>query len=435
MTAAEIFESVRKRVRTGRLRPGDALLPVRELAEKLGVHRNTVASAYKKLAAAGIVVTNGRYGTTVCEPAGLAEQEGPARQSTLTDVSGGNPEPAALPDMAQLLQAISLTPRNYGGPVINAGLEKAGREWFRCDVPGESGLSLTHGAVDAVERLITNWLAPGEKIGVEEPCFLSSISAIRGLGYVPAGVPVDRHGMLPDPLQAVLEAGAQVIIITPRAHNPTGCSLNASRAAEIRAVLTRYPHVMIIIDDHFSLLSGREYHNVIPAEARNWAVVRSVSKFYGPDLRLALVASNPETSDRLSRRMASGTHWVSHILQDMAEMALCSPAVIQKVSEAAAFYAYKRNALLTALRVYGLDAGREYDGLNVWLPLHSDPAALIALMKKRGWLIRAGAGFYLTEPRHAIRLTPSALDDAHPEALARDLATALQESGNAISQS
>lgn len=433
MTASEIFESVRQKVRTGKLGPGDALPPVRELAVRLGVHRNTVASAYKKLAAAGIAVTNGRYGTTIAQAEDLTEQEGPACQTALTDVSGGNPEPSVLPDVAPLLQAVSLTPRSYGGNVINPGLENAGLEWFSCDAPGTFGLNLTHGAIDAIERLVTGYLTPGEKIAVEEPCFLSSINAIRNLGYVPAGVPVDRHGLLSGPLQEVLEAGAQVVIVTPRAHNPTGCSLSPERAVEIRAVLARFPHVMVIVDDHFSLLSGLDYQNVIAAETRNWAIIRSVSKFYGPDLRLALTASNPDTSERLSRRMASGAHWVSHILQDITEKALSSAAVAREVSRASALYRDRRNILLATLRTRGVEIAREYDGLNVWLPLRSEPAALISLMEARGWLVRAGAGFYLSEPQYAIRLTPGSLSDEQSEALAQDLADALHESGNAVS--
>lgn len=429
MTASEIFESVRQKVRTGRLRPGDALPTVREMAVRLGVHRNTVASAYKKLAAAGIAVTNGRYGTAIAQPEIVTEQEGPASQTVLTDVSGGNPEPSVLPDLAPLLQAVSLTPRSYGESVINPGLEKAGRAWFSRDVPGTFGLGLTHGAVDAIERLITGYLMSGEKIAVEEPCFLSSINAIRSLGYVPAGVPVDRHGLLPGPLRETLEAGAQVVIVTPRAHNPTGCGLSPARAAEISTVLAGFPHVMVIVDDHFSLLSGHDYQNVIAAETQNWAIIRSVSKFYGPDLRLALVACNPGTSERLSRR----THWVSHILQDMAEAALSSAAVAQRVRKAAALYQDRSAALLAALRACGVTTDREYDGLNVWLLLRDDPAALIKLMEARGWLIRSGEGFYLKASGHAIRLTPGALSDAQTEALAQDLAWALRASGNKVS--
>ncbi|WP_154390475.1 GntR family transcriptional regulator, partial [Bordetella pertussis] len=48
-SAAEIFDSVRQLAQARRLLPGQALPPVRELAQTLGVNRNTVAAAYKRL--------------------------------------------------------------------------------------------------------------------------------------------------------------------------------------------------------------------------------------------------------------------------------------------------------------------------------------------------------------------------------------------------
>ncbi|MFP3670799.1 GntR family transcriptional regulator, partial [Priestia sp. SIMBA_032] len=53
-TAAQIAASVRALVERGSLAPGDALPPVRALAESLGINRNTVVAAYKQLAASGL---------------------------------------------------------------------------------------------------------------------------------------------------------------------------------------------------------------------------------------------------------------------------------------------------------------------------------------------------------------------------------------------
>src|SRR5690606_27526212 len=75
-TAAEIFDSVRRLVHAGRLAPGDALPPVRQLASALGVNRNTVASAYRRLVAAGVAVTRGRHGTLIRSSPQLPEHEG-----------------------------------------------------------------------------------------------------------------------------------------------------------------------------------------------------------------------------------------------------------------------------------------------------------------------------------------------------------------------
>ncbi len=49
-TAAEIAASVRTLHERGSLRTGDPLPPVRELAARLGVNRNTAVAAYRLLA-------------------------------------------------------------------------------------------------------------------------------------------------------------------------------------------------------------------------------------------------------------------------------------------------------------------------------------------------------------------------------------------------
>lgn len=65
-SAVEIFESVRELTNKGVLNVGDSLPPVRVLADQLGVNRNTVSSAYQRLTKAGIAVTKGRLGTSIC---------------------------------------------------------------------------------------------------------------------------------------------------------------------------------------------------------------------------------------------------------------------------------------------------------------------------------------------------------------------------------
>ncbi len=61
-TASGIAASVRDLVGMGRVRGGDALPPIRSLAQELGVNRNTVAAAYRLLVAAGVAETHGRGG-------------------------------------------------------------------------------------------------------------------------------------------------------------------------------------------------------------------------------------------------------------------------------------------------------------------------------------------------------------------------------------
>src|SRR5438132_14044607 len=63
----QIVNQVKYLVGSGRLAPGEELLPIRVLAEQLTVNPNTVARAYLELEHAGIVTKRHGSGTYVSE--------------------------------------------------------------------------------------------------------------------------------------------------------------------------------------------------------------------------------------------------------------------------------------------------------------------------------------------------------------------------------
>lgn len=424
-TAADIFDSIRTLAQTGALAPGRALPTVRGLADTLGVNRNTVSMAYQRLTAAGIAVTQGRLGTIIREQAGAGEQEGAVPGSPLADLGGGNPNPAWLPDIGAALARMPYRPRLYGEATVDPGLEASARLWMGGDCPADFELNLTHGAVDAIERLLSTYLLAGDKVAVEDPCFISSVNTLRNAGLQPAGVVVDAEGMRPEALERALAQGAQAVIVTPRAHNPTGASLSPARARKLRAVLARYPQVLAIADDHFSLLAVTDYHDVIPPAARRWALVRSVSKAFGPDLRLALVASDRQTAQRLRLRLAPGTNWVSHLLQDAVGACLGSPEVSARIAKARADYASRRAIMTAALAAHGMAVATPADGLNLWLPLRENSQAAVLALARHGWLVRGGEPFAVQASAHGLRITISTIDEAAAQAFARVLSQVL----------
>jgi DNA-binding transcriptional MocR family regulator len=420
-TAAEIFDCVRGLAQSGHLPPGQALPPVRDLAVELDINRNTVAAAYKRLVTAGIALTQGRLGTIIRDQSGPGEQEGALSDSPLADLASGNPNPAWLPDLSAALAIRPYQPRLYGEPTVNAGLESYARAWFARDCPAPFEINLTHGAVDAIERLLSSHLVAGDKVAVENPCFLSSINMLRIAGLQALGVPVDAEGMQAAALEAALAKGAQAVILTPRAHNPTGCSLSEKRAKALARVLAKYPHAMVIVDDHYALLSGKEYHSVLPSGIQRWALVRSFSKTLGPDVRLAMVASDTATSRQLRLRLASGTSWVSHLLQDMVEVTLGRPEVAKQMAQARKDYAQRRKALEGALSEQGVPYAADGDGLNLWVPLDTDDQAVALALAHRGWLVRHGDAFGVQEPVRGLRITVSAIEPGQCRKLARDI--------------
>src|SRR5262245_63392778 len=65
----QIVQQIRSLVAAGRLAPGEELPPIRVLADQLLVNANTVARAYRELAAAGVLTNRRTAGTYVAADA------------------------------------------------------------------------------------------------------------------------------------------------------------------------------------------------------------------------------------------------------------------------------------------------------------------------------------------------------------------------------
>lgn len=63
----QIAEQIRRAIKSGEFAPGDKLIPLREAAERWGVHHHTVRHAYAELARENLVESLGPHGTRVAE--------------------------------------------------------------------------------------------------------------------------------------------------------------------------------------------------------------------------------------------------------------------------------------------------------------------------------------------------------------------------------
>ncbi|MGP5375772.1 aminotransferase class I/II-fold pyridoxal phosphate-dependent enzyme [Brachybacterium alimentarium] len=427
-TAVEIADSVRALVDRGELAPGDLLPPVRALAEQLGINRNTAVAAYRHLARSGVVVSQGRAGTRIAQRAAVA-QEGFAAAGSLRDVGTGNPDPQLIPDLGPALAAAGGRPVLYGEPVIDRDLERWARDWMAADAPAaveDVRLTLTSGAVDAVERLLAQALQRDDAVALEDPCFLASIHLSRIGGYRAVPVPVDAEGMTVDGLRHALDQGVRAVVSTPRAQNPTGASLSARRAEQLRDALAEHPYVLVIQDDYYSFLSQQPFHSIIGPEHRRWALVRSVSKFVGPDMCLAVTATDPDTAGRLALRLSPGTTWVSHLLQRITHAVMAAPESLELIHRAGAHYAERNAAFAARLTALGLpvEAG---DGMSLWVPVPVPAREVADRLMRRGWLVRTGDEFRLVAtgaPSRHLRLTVHDLSEDDARSLAADVAGA-----------
>lgn len=160
--------------------------------------------------------------------------------------------------------------------------------------------------LDAIERVLQAHLRPGDRVAVEDPGYSEIFDLLSALGLIAEPVAIDEYGLLPEALIRALKAGSRACIFTPRAQNPTGAALDDLRARDLRKVFESYGNVLVIEDDHAGPIAGVPALTVCHRKKSRWAVVRSVSKSLGPDLRLAVVAGDATTVTRIEGRQFIG---------------------------------------------------------------------------------------------------------------------------------
>ena len=424
--AESIAAGVEEAISHGSLAPGEALPPIRDLAGRLGVNPNTVAAAYRLLRDRGAVETAGRRGTRVrhrpaTTPRSLLGLDVP---TGVRDLSTGNPDPALLP----IASARAPRPRPvlYGEPAMSPGLVDHARGALAADGVAADHLAVTSGALDGIERALTAHLRPGDRVAVEDPGWANMLDLFAALGLSAEPVRVDDDGPLVADMARALGRGVRAVVITTRAQNPTGAALSADRADALRGLLAgRADELLLVEDDHCAGIAGAPLHT-LAGSTGHWAFVRSASKAYGPDLRVAVLAGDRRTVERVHGRLRLGPGWVSHLLQDLAVGLWSDEAASRLVGDAEKQYADNRRRLRAALAERGVAAhGRS--GLNVWIPVPDETVAITRLLGA-GWAAAPGTRFRIhTSP--GIRVTVADVGAHEIDPLADAIAEAVLATG------
>ncbi|XOZ33659.1 aminotransferase class I/II-fold pyridoxal phosphate-dependent enzyme [Halomonadaceae bacterium KBTZ08] len=418
-TAVNIAASIERAIQSGHLSGGDALPSVREAAVLLGVNRNTVTQAYARLRERGWVYGRGRGGTRVMP----LQEEGDALCGAsvfpgTVDLASGNIDPALLPPLNRAVASVDWQQTGYDRAGEDPELLGLFRDTLAREGIPTDAMMLGHSALDLIERGLRARAQAGDRVLVEDPAWPPLLALLRSLGLVVEPVPLDDQGAMPAQLADRIGGDVAAIVLTPRAQNPTGIDLPAERLERIQGVLREHPRTLLILDDHWGPLSEAP-PPVIGSGLPAWLLVRSVSKFLGPDLRLAVAAGDADTVHRMARQFSLGPRWVSRMVQRVAVALLRDAHTETQLQAARSTYTQRRTALVEALQKQGFP-GTTGSGINLWVPVKNE-AAMVERMTSRGYTVQAGQPFRL-RAAPGVRLSVGNLPAEEAEAVAQALA-------------
>jgi DNA-binding transcriptional MocR family regulator len=378
-----IAGAIARQIRQGQLAPGDRLPTVRDVAAQLGVSPATVSAAWQALRRAGLVESRGRSGSFVL--AAPAPWLSPRVQGLVgyveglpLDLSRGTPDPALLPALGPAFARVRPTADTnvyQDTPVLPELRTELAKLWpYLAEV-----ITVVNGTQDAVARTLEQVVGFGDRVAIESPGFPAFLDMLDVLGAEIVPLELDDHGVTPASLRRALEDEPAAIVLQPRAQNPTGVSMTPARAEALaRAIRRARSSAVVIEDDHSGAISLRDVVSLGTWMPDQVVHVRGFSKSHGPDLRIAAVGGPAAVLDRLVARRMLGAGWTSRMLQTILLDLLVEPRSVAAVEFARRTYAERQRAVCACLAEHGLSIDVP-DGINLWLPVADERAALVHL--------------------------------------------------------
>jgi GntR family transcriptional regulator/MocR family aminotransferase len=326
-----LYESLRKEILEGRLRPGARLPGTRDLGEQYGLSRGTIVSAFDQLKSEGYVdgsVGSGTYVSSVLPDELLHVPRRSVRVQTGTSSERARPRPRRLSAFARRVRpfpvladrpmrafrshvpALDLFPTTLWAQLTARRLRRATVSMlYGCNELGYAPLReaiadylttsrgvtctpeqvmIVSGAQEALDLITRLTVDPGDRVCIEDPGYRGAALAFEAAGAKISPLPLDDQGAV---LRASRLRGARLVYITPAHQYPTGVAMSLARRLELLE-WARNAGALLFEDDYDSEFrySGRpipalqslDHHGVV-------VFAGSFNKVLFPSLRLGYV--------------------------------------------------------------------------------------------------------------------------------------------------
>lgn len=448
---SQIVSQVRRMISAGTLKVGDRLPANRELANTLGVNRNTVTTAYSELSADGLITSRVGSGTYVCGVPPSAEpssrHEAPAspmpweallaergRDNWLHEMAGFY-ERREVISLALALPSADLFPLDDFRRSVDHVLRKQGRTLLQLGTTSgysplqeyiAAQLSLTGARVMPEEVLVTNGcqqsldlirqilVGQGDEVALESPTYPGALSVFCATGSKYMSVPVGEKGIDLDVLEDVLsQRRAKLIYVVPSFQNPTGCTMDYASRRRLIALASRY-RVAIIEDDIYRELRY-DGPSIPPLKALDEdglvIYISSFSKIGFPGLRVGWMVAPRIVIEHLNRVKQRSDLHASLLAQAAIHEFARRGHLARHIKRVKKAYAQRRDAMLEALETHFPDAAswsRPDGGMSIWvrLPDSINSNQLLHQAAENGVSFISGDHFYASPPvQNSIRLS------------------------------
>ena len=435
----------------GQLPPDSALPSSRELAEQLGVARNTVVLAYQMLVEEGYLVSRERSGHFV-NPSMLEGLHGVTVQQRMPPSDIGKPARLASgappawnarivrPPSAQRNIVKPANWQNYAYPFIYGQFDQSlfpTNDWRECCLKALSIMEIRNWAPDLIERddesliqqirtrvlprrgvfaapeeiIITNGcqqalylvadLLCGKRttVGFENPGYPDARNIFVNRNAQLLELPVDSEGIDPVRLRDSL-ARCDYVFVTPSHQCPTTATMPVARRTALLELAQQ--HDFVIIEDDYeseNTFSGTPHPALKSLDRADRVIyVGSLSKTFAPGLRLGYVVGPQELVRELrSLRRLMVRHPVAYIQRAFATFLALGhhDALLRRLAQA---YRERARALTAALDAH-LPEVRYVPiggGASCWVqgPPWLDAARLADDAREAGILIEPGGVFF-----------------------------------------
>ena len=378
----QIETQITQLIQNGTIKPLERLPASRELAEQLGVHRNTVVQAYQELEVKGVTFSQIGSGTYVSKfvsnPTRLKPETrafSPSQQKKMSfeglyadhwmnfeDIDLHDIEntirscefPRGIIGFSSVVPDKTLFPlrdfqnctyrsiQKYGVDLLEMGntqgfqpfldyvpnfLMKRGMRVNSDDLVVVSGIQQ---GLDLISRIFLN---PGDTVVTEELTYRGALRIFDSKGVNVIGIPLDQDGMRVDILETILSRHRVKMIYTiPTFQNPTGTVLSLERRKQLLTLSSYYQ--IPVIEDQFAnelRLEGEDVPSLYSLdESGNVIVVGSFSKILFHGIRLGwVIAPNKEFLSKLISAKKI-TDWQNNYLIQGAILEFCLDGYFDK---------------------------------------------------------------------------------------------------------